>query len=171
MVGSGGSFSPDGSRIVTGSRDGTAKVWDARTGELLLELKGHSGDVTSASFSPDASLIATGSVDGTAKVWDARTGSASLDLIGHTGAVRIASFSPDGSRILTSGIPTGNQDRATTAKVWDARTAPPCSSSQYTRRRGARRSAPTAPASSPSGSTGEWRFGMRGPARRAQTPR
>ena len=34
-------FSPDGTRIVTGSVDGTAKVWDARTGTPLLELKGH----------------------------------------------------------------------------------------------------------------------------------
>ena len=38
------SFSPDGTRIVTGSGDGTAKVWDARTGTALLELKGHTGD-------------------------------------------------------------------------------------------------------------------------------
>ena len=35
------SFSPEGTRIVTGSDDGTAKVWDARTGTPLLELKGH----------------------------------------------------------------------------------------------------------------------------------
>ncbi len=35
------SFSPDGTRIVTGSEDRTAKVWDARTGTPLLELNGH----------------------------------------------------------------------------------------------------------------------------------
>ena len=39
------SFSPDGSRIVTGSRDKTAKVWDAKTGAELLTLKGHTGGV------------------------------------------------------------------------------------------------------------------------------
>ena len=39
------SFSPDGSRIVTGSGDGTAKVWDARMGTALLELSGHLGAV------------------------------------------------------------------------------------------------------------------------------
>ena len=75
-------FSPDGSRIVTGSGDRTAKVWDARTGTALLELKGHMGAVGSASFSPDGSRIVTGSDDGTAKVWDARTGSALLELEG-----------------------------------------------------------------------------------------
>jgi WD40 repeat protein/serine/threonine protein kinase len=109
------SFSRDGSRIVTGSRDRTAKVWDARTGTALIELSGHMGTVSSVSFSPDGSRVVTGSDDGTAKVWDARTGSAFLELNGHLGAVMSASFSPDGSRILTA-----SRDR--TAKVWDART-------------------------------------------------
>ena len=68
------SFSPDGTRIVTGSDDKTAKVWDARTGTPLLDLKGHTGEVTSVSFSPDGTRIVTGSEDKTAKVWDARTG-------------------------------------------------------------------------------------------------
>ena len=60
------SFSPDGSRIVTASWDGTAKVWDAESGAELLTLKGHAAQVTSASFSPDGSRIVTGSVDNTA---------------------------------------------------------------------------------------------------------
>ena len=68
------SFSPDGTRIVTGSGDQTAKVWDARTGTALLELKGHTGRVSSVTFSPDGTRIVTGSEDRTAKVWDARTG-------------------------------------------------------------------------------------------------
>ena len=55
------SFSPDGSRIVTGSGDKTAKVWDAKSGAEVLTLKGHTGGVTSASFSPDGSRIVTGS--------------------------------------------------------------------------------------------------------------
>ena len=54
------SFSPDGSRIVTGSDDKTAKVWDAKSGAEVLTLKGHTGGVNSASFSPDGSRIVTG---------------------------------------------------------------------------------------------------------------
>ena len=67
-------FSPDGSRIVTGSQDQTAKVWDARTGRPLLELKGHTNAVDCVCFSPDGTRIVTGSLDKTAKVWDAGTG-------------------------------------------------------------------------------------------------
>jgi WD40 repeat protein len=71
MVVESASFSPDGSRVVTGSWDRTAKVWDAKTGAELLTLKGHASHVRSASFSRDGSRIVTASSDNTAKVWDA----------------------------------------------------------------------------------------------------
>ncbi len=65
-------FSPDGSRIVTGSGDNTAKVGDANTGAEVLTLKGHSAGVSSVGFSADGTRILTASLDGTAKVWDAQ---------------------------------------------------------------------------------------------------
>jgi hypothetical protein len=66
------SFSTDGRRILTAGDDGTAKVWDAKTGTETLTLKGHTAGVTSASFSADGSRIFTASDDMTAKLWDAR---------------------------------------------------------------------------------------------------
>ena len=65
-------FSPDGTRIVTASYDGTARVWDAATAKEIAVLRGHEGDVTSAAFSPDGTRIVTASRDKTARVWDAR---------------------------------------------------------------------------------------------------
>ena len=56
-------FSPDGKRIVTGSSDRTARVWDAETGTEKLALKGHTGRVTSVAFSPDGKRIVTGAGD------------------------------------------------------------------------------------------------------------
>ena len=64
-------FSPDGQRIVTGSDDQTAKVWEAASGRELLTLKGHSGGIWSVAFSPDGQRIVTGSRDQTARVWEA----------------------------------------------------------------------------------------------------
>ena len=59
-------FSPDGALAVTASDDGSAVIWDARTGARLATLL-HGGAVTSASFSPDGSLIVTSSRDGTVR--------------------------------------------------------------------------------------------------------
>jgi WD40 repeat protein/serine/threonine protein kinase len=106
------SFSPDGSRVVTGSGDKTAKVWDAKTGADLHTLRGHLLGIQSVSFSPDGSRVVTGSWDKTAKLWDAKTGAELRTLLGHS-AVYSVSFSPEGSRVLT-----GSGDK--TAKVWDA---------------------------------------------------
>jgi len=58
-------------RIITGSGDHTAKVWEAADGKELLTLKGHSDQVRSVAFSRDDQRIATGSDDKTAEVWNA----------------------------------------------------------------------------------------------------
>jgi hypothetical protein len=65
------SWSPDGTRLATGSADGTAKVWDAAGAHELLTLKGHAGWVRSVSWSPDGTRLATGGDEGTANVWEA----------------------------------------------------------------------------------------------------
>src|SRR3989337_2379931 len=57
------SFSPDGRSVVTASRDNTARIWDAATGQLLHTLQGHQGVVYSASFSPDSQWVVTASGD------------------------------------------------------------------------------------------------------------
>jgi hypothetical protein len=109
------SFSPDGAWVVTASFDGTAKVWDARSGALALTCKGHTGQVRSASFSSDGTQIVTASYDKTAKVWDARSGALVITLQGHANPVTSATLNHDGSRIVT-----GSWD--STAKIWDAKT-------------------------------------------------
>jgi hypothetical protein len=94
-------FSPDGTRLVSGSYDQTVKVWDAHTGQQLLELKGHPGQVSSVAFSPDGRCLASGSADKTVKVWDAHTGQQLLTLKGHTSYVTSVAFSPDSKRIAS----------------------------------------------------------------------
>src|SRR5262249_25642569 len=106
-------FSPDGLRLATASRDETARLWDARTGQELLTLKGHTAQVRSVSFSPDGTRLATTSADGTARLWDARTGQELRALKGHAGWVWCVAFSPDGTRLATA-----SDDK--TARLWDS---------------------------------------------------
>ena len=75
-------FSPGGDRIATAGEDGTARVWDAATGQQILVLEGHASDVKSAGFSPDGGQIVTAGADATARVWDAASGEQILILDG-----------------------------------------------------------------------------------------
>ena len=52
-------FSPDGSMLVTASRDHDARLWDSRSGRLLHVLQGHFGSVADARFSPDGRWVVT----------------------------------------------------------------------------------------------------------------
>jgi len=84
--------SGDASRVVTASRDGDARIWDARTGESLHVLRGHGGIVFDASFSPNGHWVVTAG-PATAGLWDARTGERIYFLQGHKGPLRAAAFS------------------------------------------------------------------------------
>ncbi len=67
-------FSPDGKRIISGSYDGTAKVWDAESGREPLTLRGHTLPVLRMAFSPDGTRIVSVSRDGTVRIWKALEG-------------------------------------------------------------------------------------------------
>jgi WD40 repeat protein len=106
-------FSPDGTRIVTASADGVARLWEAPTGKLIASFIAYDKAIYSARFSPDGSRIITGASDQAAHIWDVATGNEIMKLGGHDGFVTAASFSADGKRIVTA---SGDN----TARVWDA---------------------------------------------------
>ena len=112
------SFSSDGSRVVTASADGTAQVWDVKTGKPVGDPMKHNGWVHSAEFNQAGTEVVTSSYDGTAQVWDARTGKALLpSTLRPAGSSRVytAKFSSDSKRIVTASL-DGN------AQLWDAQT-------------------------------------------------
>ena len=104
-------FSPDGLRILTASRDNTAKLWDAASGKLIASFA-HQDGIIHVAFSPDGGRILTASADNTAKLWDAASGKL-IASFAHQDRVSDAVFSPDGERILTASADN-------TAKLWDA---------------------------------------------------
>ena len=109
------SLAADGSRLVAADVTGrTAGIRDARTGETLVRLTGHKGEVLTATHSPNGRLVATGGADGTARLWDAVSGNLVHTLRAHRGGVLATRFSADGTRLATLAV-----DRA--VRIWDVR--------------------------------------------------
>lgn len=106
-------YSPDNSRIVSGSFDGHVRVWDATSGaRFFAEPMKHSISVLAVQFSPDGARIASGSIDRTIRLWDAISGCQVLQsLQGHRSGVTSLSFYTSSRRLVS-----GSQD--TTVRVW-----------------------------------------------------
>ena len=67
-------FSPDGTRVLTGCRDGAARLWDWRSGRLVCPPLQHTHEIWDVGFTPDGKFLATASIDGSARVWESLTG-------------------------------------------------------------------------------------------------
>jgi ribosomal RNA-processing protein 9 len=79
-------ISPDGRILMTGSRDQTVKLWDLRSLEVVKQLTGHRGPVTSVTVSrgdQTANELYSGSADRCNKVWDIEQRGYVETLYGH----------------------------------------------------------------------------------------
>ncbi len=89
-------FAPNtSSRLVTGSGDSTARIWDCDTSTPLATLTGHTDWVLCVSWSPDGETIATGSMDGTVRLWNGKDGKPIGDALrGHSKFISSLSWEP-----------------------------------------------------------------------------
>jgi WD40 repeat protein len=97
-------YSPDGTRIVSGSHDRTIRVWSATTFGELGRIEGHTKSVTSVVFSPDGSRVVSGSGDCTVRVWSTVDLEQLAMLEGHQQTVCAVAVSPDGTRIMSASF-------------------------------------------------------------------
>jgi tetratricopeptide (TPR) repeat protein len=96
------SFSRDGKRVLSGSGDGTARVWDADTGRPIGPPVLQRAHTFTADLSPDGTRILSGFGEQSARIWDAfATGQPVGPTLEHRAAVRKVAFSPDGRTALT----------------------------------------------------------------------
>ncbi len=89
-------IAPDG-RAISGSADGTVRVWDALSGEQSLVIEGATQGAWAVAASPDGQRIAAGCKDGVVREFSASDGSLIRELHGHLGYIRAVEYMPDAS--------------------------------------------------------------------------
>ncbi len=92
-------FSADGTRLLTASRDGTARLRWVANGEDVAPPLLHPAAVEAAEFAPDGKHVATLCADHQARLWNASTGAATGVPMRVDRGERNLAFSPDGRRI------------------------------------------------------------------------
>jgi WD40 repeat protein len=99
-------FSPDGTRLVSGSTAGLLQWWDAASGQpIATRAEAHDGGVTALAFSPDGKTLVSGGNDRSVKIWSADT-FAILNKgdAAHTGPVTAVAFGRDSGRFASASL-------------------------------------------------------------------
>lgn len=92
--------SPDGTKIVTGSMDKTARIYNADGSGVPIVLRQHDSFIDSVAFREDGKRIVTGSEDHTARIWNVDGTGAKILLKDHASAISSLAFHPDGKKLI-----------------------------------------------------------------------
>uniref|UniRef100_A0A7S0PTV4 Lissencephaly-1 homolog n=1 Tax=Asterionellopsis glacialis TaxID=33640 RepID=A0A7S0PTV4_9STRA len=107
--------------VVSGSEDGTIKIWDHESGDYVRTLKGHTNTVNSLSFSPTGAYLVSSSTDLSIKLWDFSTYACLRTLRGHDHTISAVSFLPVASLLEAAANNTaasgGTEPASTTTGV------------------------------------------------------
>ena len=89
----------DGRLAVSGSEDGTVKVWDVESGSERATLAGHTGWVNAVAVTADGRLAVSGSGDRTVRIWDLERG-ACLAVFSAEHPVLSCAVAGDGATVV-----------------------------------------------------------------------
>lgn len=103
---------PDGQRAVTGSLDGTLRLWDLANGQVLRTIPAHSSGVSAVKVSADGAQAISAGWDGAVRIWNLASGQEVRAFSAHLEPIGAMTLTPDGKQIIT-----GADDRL--IRVWD----------------------------------------------------
>ncbi|KAI8833035.1 quinon protein alcohol dehydrogenase-like superfamily [Chytridium lagenaria] len=113
------SFSPDSTKLATGSGDTTVRIWDLNTTTPQFTLQGHTNWVQIIAWSPNGKMLASGSMDKTIRLWDPKTGKPLGDAMkAHTQPITSISWEPMHANSVCSRFASSSKDA--TIRIWDA---------------------------------------------------
>jgi len=109
-------ITPDGAHLLSGGDDTVVRMWDAKSGGAVREMRGHAGPVFSIAVHPDGKHLVSGDLFGRVIQWDLSSGkivrefdakalhTRKEDFIADVGGVRCMTFNPDGSVLALGGL-------------------------------------------------------------------
>ncbi len=93
---------PDSNFAISASYDGTLKVWDWATGQIVHTLEGHRRRINDVALTLNGRYAISASGDRTIKVWDLMTAQVVRAIEGHTKEVDDIAVTPDGRYIISA---------------------------------------------------------------------
>ena len=92
---------PDGHFAVSGSRDGSLRMWNLEGFDLSSQFIGHDNAVSSIAVTQDGKWAVSGSKDGMLKFWNLTEMSEARELLGHKDRIDRILVTSDGRRVLS----------------------------------------------------------------------
>ena len=97
-------LTPDDKKLISGSWDGTVRVWDVETGKADPILESHKSKIYSLALSRDGKRAASGGGNGELYLWDLEANSELAHLEGHDDESEVngVAFTPDGKQLISA---------------------------------------------------------------------